>query len=63
MSPQYYFYNVMMLFLIYIVWRIFRYPVEKYFHWDDPLKEEEKGGKNYQERIKYKVKVKDWQNI
>lgn len=63
MSPQYYFYNLMMLFLTFILWKICRYPVEKYFHWDDPLKEEEQGSKNYLEKIKYKSKVKDWQSV
>ena len=37
-SVQEYFYKICMLLILWALWRLCRKPIEKYYHWDDPLK-------------------------
>jgi hypothetical protein len=67
LSPQYMFNNIMGLIITFYVWRLVRKPFEWYYHWDDPIKADDKAAalnlkeEDIRERLRYKRKVKDWQ--
>ena len=67
LSPSYWFTNIVFLMATYFTWRFLRRPIEKYYHWDDPLKPDDSTPtvsakvEDIRERLRYKRKVSDWQ--
>jgi hypothetical protein len=51
---------LIVFFSAFFIWRIMRYPIEVYYHWDDPLDFNPTDGDIYEERMKYKTKISDW---
>lgn len=70
LSPSWFFIRIIMMIVLFKMWRILRWPIEKYQDWEDPLKPKTGGEEasygseeEIRERLRYKRPVKNWLSV